>query len=116
MDAKLARFLRTQAMGMPGAEEAIACAGTALESAVFRSKKKSFLFIGREHVRLKLTDSLDEAAALAKKKPEVVEIGNLGWVKLTSAEGVPRKTLERWIQESYRAVVPAPKSSARART
>jgi hypothetical protein len=84
--------LRKLAMKLPGAEEAVACKGTPLESAAYKASKKTFLFVSAKDVRLKLDGSLAAARKLASKEPDRFQVGSLNWV---------------WIGESYRAVVGA---------
>jgi hypothetical protein len=95
--------LRKVAMKLPDTEEGISCAGTALERAAFRAKKKTFLFLGVKELRLKLDDSLGEAKKLAAKEPEIFEVGGGGWVLVRYAGAKMAKgLLERWIGESHR--------------
>jgi hypothetical protein len=112
-------------MRCPGVEEAIACKGTAVESAVFKVRKKTFLFVNTVHARLKLRESLAEATGLAAKEPGLYDVGALGWIKVTlGAEPEPPLELfERWIDESRRlvggaerAVKPAATKSAQKST
>ena len=93
-------------MRYPEAEEGIACKGTAIECSVFKAKKKSFLFVGAREIRLKLKESLPEAARLASKEPARYEAGSQGWikVKLDTNEAPPLDLLEQWIDESYRTI------------
>ena len=100
--------LRVIALRYPEAEEGIACRGTSLECSTFKARKKAFLFIGAANVRVKLQDSLAEAAKLAAKEPDRYKVGAHGWVevKFTSDEPPPLEVLERWIDESYRLLVP----------
>jgi len=99
--------LRTAALRYPEAEEGIACKGTAIECSAFKSRKKTFLFVGAADIRLKLRESIAEAAKLAAKEPGRYEVGALGWVKvkLSAGEQPPLDLLEKWIDESYRVVV-----------
>jgi hypothetical protein len=94
-------------MQYPGAEEGIACKGTAVESSAFKARKKTFLFLSAAHARLKLRESLVEAAELATKEPSRYEVGSLGWIKITlgHAPDPPLDLLKRWIDESHRVVV-----------
>ena len=98
--------LRSVALGHPGAEEGIACQGTALESSAFRARKKTFLFMGKSDARLKLAASQPEAQKLAKTDPDHYRIGALGWVtvKYSQDAPLPVELLTRWIDESYRTV------------
>jgi predicted DNA-binding protein (MmcQ/YjbR family) len=104
-NSKLAQALRTIALRYPEAEEAIACEGTALESSVFRARKKSFLFVGAADVKVKLRESQAEATRLASKDPSRYRVGGHGWISVSlSAGDPPLELLERWVDESYREV------------
>ena len=91
-------------------EEKVACAGTAIEQASFKTAGKSFLFAQRKGdraiVRLKLDRSLAKAESVAG-----VEVGKGGWttcrVPLAKA---PTKVLVGWVKESYELSA-KPKSS-----
>ncbi|MBI3819004.1 MAG: MmcQ/YjbR family DNA-binding protein [Planctomycetes bacterium] len=104
----LAETLRKFALKFPDAVEEIACAGTAVESPVFRVKGKSFLFIGKRDLRLKLQDSLASAARLAAKEPARYEASAMGWIKVNTDldSPPPLDLLKAWIEESYRASTP----------
>ena len=106
-DGGFERALRPIALALPGAEEGVACAGTALESATFHVKKKTFLFVGPATLRLKLDASRREAEALAKKEPARFQVGAMGWVTLRYGAGdaPPVALLERWIAESHGVIV-----------
>lgn len=97
--------LRKQALGYPGVKEEIACKGTKVESAVFRAKKKSFLFLGNGVIRLRLHESLGEAEKLAKKDPARYSTGVGGWVKVVYKESLPIEVavLKKWVAESFAA-------------
>lgn len=89
------------ALSLPDVEEKVACAGTAIEQASFRTGGKSFLFAQRKGdlaiVRLKLDASLAGA-----EEVDGVEVGKGGWttcrVPLAKA---PTARLKRWVRESY---------------
>jgi methylated-DNA-protein-cysteine methyltransferase-like protein len=104
--SKTAEALRRAALRCPGAEEGIACKGTALESTTVTIRKKAFLFVRATEARLKLRESQSEAAALASKDPGHYGIGANGWARVKFAEGAPPplELLEKWVGESYRAV------------
>ena len=57
---------------------------------------------------VKLRESLAEAAKLEAKEPECYAVGGHGWVKVTLGRDQfpPPGLLERWIDESYRLLVP----------
>ena len=105
---KIKQTLQKLALRYPEAQEGIACAGTALESKTIKVGNKAFLFLGEKDVRLKLGESLAEAAKLAAKVPGRYEVGVHGWVKLTFSndETPPLDLLKRWIDESYRLLAP----------
>jgi predicted DNA-binding protein (MmcQ/YjbR family) len=99
--------LRKAALGYEGVEEGVACAGTVLESATFKAKKKAFLFVNEKSARLRLTSSRGEAEELAKKSPERFQIGPQGWAKIFLSEPPALELMLRWLDESYRAVTKA---------
>src|SRR5262245_5592227 len=103
----ISQALRRAGWRHPGAEEGIACEGTALESVTVRAKNKAFLFVRATEARLKLRESRAKATALAAKDPARYGIGANGWVLIRFGDGrSPQLPLmERWIGESYRAVV-----------
>ena len=95
MSDKAEAALRKHALGYPDVKEEIACKGTKVESAVFRVKKKSFLFLGNGVLRLKLTSSLPE--------PTRYNAGAGGWIKVTYGPDQPLQldVLKKWVEESY---------------
>lgn len=104
------------AKSLPGVDEGVACAGTALESRTFRVNGKAFLFVSQKEARLKLAASLAEAARLG------CAAGANGWVKIALDAPPPAKVLARWIAESHallggatvkHAKAPASKPSAK---
>lgn len=80
---------------LPEVEVGIACAGTALESRTYRVKGKAFLFVSREHLRLKLESSIGEA------RQHGAEVGTGGWTKLALDALPSGALLKRWIAESH---------------
>ena len=102
------KALRTLALQYPECEEGIACKGTAIECTTFKARSKAFLFVARADVRIKLRESLPEAAKLAVKEPGRYTVGTSGWVKVTFSgdEPLPLDILTRWIDESYRLLAP----------
>ena len=94
-------------------EEKVACAGTAIEQASFKTGGKSFLFAQRKGdqaiVRLKLDASLEKAETVAG-----VEVGKGGWTTCRfPLAKAPTKALERWVKESYSlSAKPKPKPAA----
>jgi|GEM_PF-1595188 len=101
------------ALSLSDVEEKVACAGTAIEQASFRTGGKSFLFAQRKGelaiVRLKLDASL----GAAKKAGEGVEVGTGNWTtcRIPLAKA-PSATLKRWVRESY-ALSAKPKKAAK---
>ena len=91
-------------MKHPGVVEGLACAGTAAESAAYKTGKKTFLFARAKEMRFKLKESVPEMTELAAKDPERYESGIGGWccVKLGDHGLPPVKQVERWVAESYR--------------
>jgi hypothetical protein len=107
--------LKKIAMRLPGTEEDVACKGTALESAVFKAGKKSFLFVGPKQARLKLGPSVSEAKKLAAKKRGSCEVGAIGWVVVNlGPDAPPIDVLERWIAESHALMAGAAAPKAKA--
>jgi hypothetical protein len=93
--------LRKLALSFADVEETVACAGTAIEQAAFRTRGKAFLFAQRKGdiaiVRLKLDDSLDEA-----RVADEVEVGKFGWVTCRlPLSKAPSATVKKWARESY---------------
>ncbi|MBK7878253.1 MAG: hypothetical protein IPJ77_21570 [Planctomycetes bacterium] len=83
------------ALALPGVEQGIACAGTALESRTFLVRKKTFLFVSKTQLRLKLERSA------AKAKERGYDVGKNGWLKLELAALPPPSVLKAWISESH---------------
>ncbi len=107
---KLAAALKKAAQRHAGAEEAVACAGTAIESTTWGVGKKVFLFAGVSRgvvsVRVKVKASASEVKELAKADPKRFALGANGWatVKFAEDEAPPMKLLTRWIAESFALV------------
>ena len=104
------------ARSLPDVEEKIACAGTAIEQASFRTGGKSFLFAQRKGdlaiVRLKLDASIGAAEAAG----DGIEVGVNGWVTCrVPLAKAPAATLKRWARESY-GLSAKPKKAARKKT
>jgi hypothetical protein len=99
--------LRRIALRYPDAQEGVVCTRVA-----FKARSQAFVFMGRDdnsyNVMLKLRDSLTEAAKLAAKAPNRYAVGGHGWVTATFRhdEFPPSGLLARWIDESYRLLVP----------
>lgn len=83
------------ARALEGVTRGVACAGTALESHTYKVDDKAFLFVSREHARLKLSVSVAEARRLG------AQVGTGGWTKLTLADLPSDAALARWIAESH---------------
>ncbi|HYF48981.1 MAG TPA: hypothetical protein VEJ63_06230 [Planctomycetota bacterium] len=71
--------LRKIAQRNPDVEEGVACAGTALESTSYKTANKAFLFVSSRELRLKLENSGEQAAELAKAEPQRYKVGANGW-------------------------------------
>ena len=83
------------ALALADVEQGIACAGTALESRTYRTRKKAFLFVAARQARLKLDASAPEARKLG------CAVGANGWVTL-SLDALPAAPIvKRWIAESH---------------
>ena len=101
------KALRKVAMRYPEVQETVVCT-----KAAFKARNKAFLFIGTDdtcyNTMLKLRESLPEAAKLAAKEPKSYGVGGHGWVSATfnHDDSPPPGLLERWIDESYRLLVP----------
>jgi hypothetical protein len=101
------RIVREIALRLPEVEE-----GTSCNKVAFKSGGKAFLFFGSDassyNVMVKLCDSLPEAAALAAKAAGNYKVGGHNWVtaRFGFGETPPAGLLERWIEESYRLLVP----------
>jgi hypothetical protein len=107
------RGLIASAAKLPGTEEGIACAGTAMESRTLKIGDKAFAFFGPTDLRVKLSRSLPEARRLAKSKPGSCVPSAGGWTKCTLGPGMlPVSTLTKWISESYRMFAPPPYGNA----
>jgi hypothetical protein len=108
------RALIAAAAKLPGAEEGVACAGTALESRTLKIGGKAFAFFGPSDLRVKLSRSLPAAEKLARTKPGSCIPSAAGWTKCTLGPGMlPVTTLAKWIHESYRLFAPPPYGDAK---
>lgn len=115
--------LRKMAMALPQVHEAVACKGTALESAAYKcANNKTFLFVqpvGRGvKIRLKLDALLKEARQMAKAAPDQCKVGIGGWVALDldAQRVVAPALLLRWIAESHLLVAGGARRVARKAT
>jgi len=86
------------ARGLPDVEPGIACAGTALESRTYRTRKKAFLFVSKTQARLKLAASAPEAKRLG------FAVGANGWVTLPLDGLPPAAVARKWVAESQALV------------
>ncbi len=98
----------TLAMALPDVDEGISCAGTALECRTFLVRKKAFLFLSKDHIRLKLGPSIADA------KKRGFAAGAAGWVKLNLDELPPRPLLKAWIAESHSLFAGSPRTKKAA--
>ena len=100
---KLFEAFRKAALGHAGVEESLACKGTAIESASFKVRGKSFLFLRPATAMLKLESSKAQAQSLATRSPHACKVGASGWTTLTFSEpaAVNLKLAEKWVAESY---------------
>lgn len=99
--------LRAFALGYPEAHEDLPWGHYA-----FKVKGKSFVFMSKDgdvvSVSVKLPTSCESALLFPFAEPTGYGLGRSGWVsaKFAAGEEVPFSLLERWIDESYRAVAP----------
>ena len=103
--------LRKHALSLPETTEGASC-----NKAAFKAGAKNFFFLwegegpekGAFDAMLKLTGSLAESEKLAKSKPDNYRVGKSGWVnaRFEPGAGPPAGLIERWIEESYRALAP----------
>ncbi len=99
--------LRRFAMRYPEVEETTSC-----NRAAFRARKKNFFFVGPAagaySAMFRLGPSIDEAVALSERDPDTYGVGKTGWVtvKFDPEVGPPIETLERWLDESFRVLMP----------
>jgi len=106
-ESKPMQALRRIAMRFPQAEEGVVC-----QKAAFKAGNKAFFFMGMDdasyNTMLKLSDSLPEATKLAGNDSDRYGVGAHGWVSATFAhrESPLSGLFERWIEESYRLLVP----------
>lgn len=100
-------MLRRFALGLPGAWEDFPWG-----EAVVKVGKKVFLFLGHSGDVFGLSVKLPESNLLALDLPFTSPTGyglaRGGWVtaRFEKGDDVPVDLLERWVEESYRAVAP----------
>jgi len=102
----LAESLRAYALGFPEAREDFPWG-----ERVVKVKDKVFVFLGRDEdvgVTVKLPSSGIFALSLPFVSPTGYGLGKSGWVtaRFTAKDRVPVELLQKWIEESYRAVAP----------
>jgi hypothetical protein len=99
--------LRKLALAYPEAYEELPWGHHAI-----KVKGKSFLFLAADReifsLSAKLPSSRDVAVKLPFASPTEYGLGRSGWVtaRFPRAAKIPVKTLELWIEESYRAIAP----------
>lgn len=79
--------LRRVALRHPEVEEGIACKGTALESAGFKTRGKVSLLLRTADARPKLGKSQGDAANLAAQNPQRWRVGAQGWTTVNLRNG-----------------------------
>src|SRR5262245_28587388 len=97
------------ALALPDVQQGVACAGTALESRTYQTKKKAFLFVSKKLARLKLEASAPEARKLG------FTVGASNWVALPLDGLPPAPVVKKWIAESHALVSGAGPKAARKR-
>ncbi len=100
---KMIESLRKVALSCPDTEETLSCKGSAIQSATFKIKGKSFLFVRPGNVMVKLGASFEQAGELAAKHPKSLKVGKGGWTTVTDpgSKEVPLALLKKWAKESY---------------
>jgi predicted DNA-binding protein (MmcQ/YjbR family) len=99
--------LRRYALSFPGATEDFPWGET-----VCKVRGKVFVFFGHSGTGLGLSVKLPASSLLALTlpfaSPTGYGLGKSGWVsaQFASRDAVPLELLEKWIDESYRAVAP----------
>ena len=101
------RRLRTLAMRFPEVREDHPWGHSA-----FKVKNKTFLFMATDGGELSLSVKLPESGQYALMQPYASPteygLGKSGWVtaRFTAKDRPPLPLLERWIDESFRAIAP----------
>jgi predicted DNA-binding protein (MmcQ/YjbR family) len=99
--------LRKLALAYPEAYEELPSGHHAI-----KVKGKSFLFLAADRETFSLSAKLPSSGDVAVKppfaSPTEYGLGRSGWVtaRIPRAAKIPVKTLELWIEESYRAIAP----------
>ncbi len=92
--------IRLKASRYPGVDE-----GTACTQSSFKAGKKAFLYVGEQGGRykamFKLKASLPEATKLAKKDPDLYQVGSWVTARFTAEKQMPKKLWTKWLDESY---------------
>ncbi len=102
-----AERLRARALAYPEAWEDHPWGET-----VVKVKAKVFVFLGRPDGAMSASFKLPESAALALALPFAAPtgygLGKSGWItaRFEAGDRPPLEVLERWLDESYRAVAP----------
>ena len=104
-ESKPEKFIRETATSMPEVEVGAVC-----DKVAFKAGKKNFLFLGSdgESYDVKLKDSLAEANDLPAGQAGTISVGPSGWVELEfpKHKSLPKAVLKRWIEGSFRLLVP----------
>ena len=99
--------LRKYALGFPEVQEDHPWGHSA-----FKVKKKTFLFLAVDGGELSLSVKLPESGNFALMQPYASPteygLGKSGWVtaRFAATQKPPLQLLERWVDESYRAIAP----------
>src|SRR5262245_11881077 len=109
--------LRSYALSFPGAYEELPWGPPAV-----KVTGKTFLFLGGEDGELslstKLPSSRDAVLALPFAEPTGYGLGKSGWVsaRFGPKDRVPITLLRMWIEESYQAIAPKPRTKTTKNT
>ena len=93
--------LRKFALKYPEAQEGLAGEGTAVECVTVHVRNKTFLFVSDTIIRLKLSDSLPEAAE-ARHEGAVPLRGRDSWLgedRVSKGDSLPLDLFKKWIDE-----------------
>lgn len=96
--------IREKAASLAGVSTGLAC-----NQSSFKVGKKSFLFIGPGakgvgfKAMFKLDRSIPQAAKLADKDPDRIQVGKNGWVtaRFTAEKPLAKTVWQKWLKESY---------------
>ena len=101
------KLIQKTALSLPEVEEGLVC-----DKVEFKAGKKNSLFMGKDgdgyNVKPKLKNSLEEALVQSSGQVGTIYVGSNGWVELEfpHCKSSPQSVLVRWIEESYRLLVP----------